>query len=231
MLLSLLLFLWGGALLQAQEKGKTKVLLQRDRIQAQFDTVNCVKNVIKANPLVFFRGEIPLYYERALTPRLSLELGAGITLRNYIDLSFGGDQVDDIGAGTDILIRPSFHLATRYYLVDDIEPQGWYLQLGFSHLEFVRDINTKGPTGEFTGEKLRDERIFDDIRLWCGHQMLASSSNWLWDVYGGLAMRNRSMTVVSEMLDLTNDTYSYAVERKNDVVPAIFLGVRVGLGF
>jgi hypothetical protein len=48
---------------------KTKVVLYKDRLAAAFDTVDCVKNVVKINPLVFFRGEIPIYYERAITPQ------------------------------------------------------------------------------------------------------------------------------------------------------------------
>ena len=68
---------------------------QSERLAAQFDTVKCVKNVIKLNPLIFFRGEIPIYYERSITPRLGIEVGVGVTLRNYLALSFTGDDADD----------------------------------------------------------------------------------------------------------------------------------------
>ena len=217
-------------MLQAQagkvQPGKARVLLYKDRMAAQFDTVDVVKNVIKANPLLFFRGEIPLYYERAISPNVSLEVGLGVTLRNYIALSFVGDDADDFGAGTEIIANPSYHLAARFYFVHDLEPQGFYLQPGYSHLVYTKDIGVKDTTGRFTGSKLRDERTFNDLRLMLGYQSLSTRSNWLFDVYGGVALRDRSMTVV-----VVSDKYTYNVEERKDRVPAFFLGIRVGVGW
>jgi hypothetical protein len=222
--------LGGAAMLHAQpgkvQPGKARVLLYKDRMAAQFDTVDVVKNVIKANPLLFFRGEIPLYYERAISPNVSLEVGLGVTLRNYIALSFVGDDADDFGAGTEIIANPSYHLAARFYFVHDLEPQGFYLQPGYSHLVYTKDIGVKDTTGRFTGRQLRDERTFNDLRLMLGYQSLSTRSNWLFDVYGGVALRDRSMTVV-----VVSDKYTYNVEERKDRVPAFFLGIRVGVGW
>src|SRR5690606_34598026 len=57
----LALMLSGGSTV-AQSNEKTKVVLYKDRVAAKWDTVNCVKNVLKFNPLLFLRGEIPIYY-------------------------------------------------------------------------------------------------------------------------------------------------------------------------
>ncbi|MEZ4807379.1 MAG: hypothetical protein R2815_07875 [Flavobacteriales bacterium] len=212
---------------------KTRVVLYKDRVNAAFDTVDCVKNVFKINPLLFFRGEIPLYYERALTPRLSLEVGVGVTLRNYLALSLVGDDADDFGAGTEIIPNPSFHIAARYYHITDLEPQGWYTQVEFAHLMYTKDIRMKGPTGEFTEGKLRDERTYNDIRLLLGHQMLSASSNWLFDLYGGVAFRSRHSEKVNETLLAGSSprVYTYSITEEDDSVPALFLGVKLGLGF
>ncbi|MBL7986266.1 MAG: hypothetical protein JNM91_14770 [Flavobacteriales bacterium] len=219
--------------LLAQPTPKTKVLLYKDRIAAQWDTVDCVKNVIKVNPLLFFRGEIPVYFEHALSPKLSLELGVGITYRNYINLTIAGDNADadDFGAGTTIIPSPSFHIGARYYLTDDLEPQGQYLQMEFAYLRYGKDIGQKDSTGLFNGSTLRDDRIFNDLRLYYGYQKIGGSSNWLFDVYAGVAMRNRRMEIVQERLDIAQGQWTYTVEKKNDIVPAFFLGVKVGLGW
>ena len=42
------------------------------------------KNIVKIAPLSFISGYIPLYFEREITPFFSLQLGAGITTRNYL---------------------------------------------------------------------------------------------------------------------------------------------------
>jgi hypothetical protein len=210
---------------------KPKVVLYKDRLAAQFDTVDCVKNVVKVNPLLFFRGEMPIYFERAINPKVSIEAGVGVTLRNYLALSFTGDDADDFGAGTEIIPRPSFNVGLRYYLGDDLEPQGGYLQLTFAHLNYTKDIRTKGPTGEFTDVKLRDDRTYNDVRFLVGYQMLSSNSNWMFDIYGGPAFRDRFNVKVQERVDFTTDQFTYAIEESKDQTVAFFLGLKVGLGF
>jgi hypothetical protein len=220
--------LFSGA--QAQEP-KPKVLLYKDRLAAEFDTVNVMKNVFKVNPLLFFRGEVPLYYERALSPNLSLEVGVGVTLRNYLGLSFSGDDADDFGAGTEIIPSLSYRMAVRFYLEGDLEPQGWYIQPEFAHLRYAKDILISDSTGGLTEERLRDDRIYNDVRLLFGYQSLSYSSNWVLDYYCGFAFRARDMQVVTETVDPVTREYSYGVEQRNDFVPALFLGLKVGIGF
>ncbi|MBK7944898.1 MAG: hypothetical protein IPJ85_06120 [Flavobacteriales bacterium] len=100
------------------QPGKARVVLYRERLAQQFDTVDCVKNAFKINPLLFFRGEIPLMYERAPYATAEHALGVGVTLRNYMAMSFTGDHpdADDFGSGTEIIPKPSFHIGARFYL-------------------------------------------------------------------------------------------------------------------
>lgn len=215
------------------QKEKPKTVLYKDRINAAFDTVNCVKNVFKINPLLFFRGEIPLYYERALTPRLSLEVGIGVTYRNYLALSIAGDDADDYGRGVEIKANPSFHIGARYYHQLELEPQGWYTQIEFAHLEYSKKILHKDSLGRFPENPASDVdvRTYNDLRLYMGYQVFSSSSNWMCDLYGGVALRSRHSVKVNETLDLVNDQYTYIIEETDDTVPAFFLGFKVGLGF
>lgn len=218
----------GGLLAQAN---KPKVLLYKDRLAAQFDTVKVMKNVIKANPLLFFRGEIPLYYERALSPNVSVEIGVGVTLRNYLALSLVGDDADDFGAGTEIIPSLSLRAGVRFYFEHDLEPQGWYIQPEFGQINYTKDILISDPAGGFTEERLRDRRTYNDIRLLGGYQLLSFSNNWVLDFYGGVAFRVRDRLVVKETLDPTARTFTYVQEQLNDWVPAAYLGMKVGYGF
>ena len=213
------------------KKPQTRVILYKDRIAAQFDTVDCVKNIVKVNPLLFLRGEVPIYYERALTADLSLEVALGVTTRNYLNFSFEGDEPDDFGAGTEIQPRLSYHVGARYYTTDDLEPQGWYWHIELAHLEYVKDIRTKDDNGEFTDERLTDERIYNDVRLLTGYQMLSGTSNWLFDAYGGIGLRDRSMQKVVETLNTTTGGSTYEIEEVSDMVPVFYLGLKVGVGF
>jgi hypothetical protein len=73
--------------------------------------------------------------------------------------------------------------------------------------------------------------VYNDIRLLLGYQMLSANSNWLFDLYGGFAYRMRDMQVVTETTDPATRLTTYDTEQQNDAVPAVFLGVKVGLGF
>ncbi|MBK9286724.1 MAG: hypothetical protein IPN38_03330 [Flavobacteriales bacterium] len=225
------LLLGMGAAQQAHAQPKTKVVLYKDRLAAAFDTVNCVKNVIKLNAFSFFRGEFPVYLERAITHDVSIELAAGITSRNYVSLSLSGDDVDDFSAGTEIKIGPTVHVGFRYYFADDLEPQGGYLHLDFAHLDYIKDIREKDALGELTDIRHRDTRTYNDIRLLGGYQLLSGTSNWLFDFYGGIGLRDRHMEVVHETLNITENKWTYDTEIIDDVVPAVFMGVKVGVGF
>ncbi|HMU12410.1 MAG: hypothetical protein JST41_09900 [Bacteroidetes bacterium] len=228
----LFVLLTTGATAQ-KNKPRTKVVLYKDRIAAQWDTVNCVKNAIKINPLLFLRGEIPVYYERALSAKLSAELGVGVTYRNYINLTIAGDHqdADDFGAGTRILSHPSFHVGLRYYFTDDLEPQGAYMQAEFAYLKYGKLITEQDSTGQLSDRRRTDQRTFNDFRLYFGYQTLGASSNWLFDFYGGVALRLRDMTIVNEKLNVAARQWTYDEERINDMVPAIFLGMKMGLGW
>lgn len=230
-----------GLCTMAQDKPKkpqAKVILYKDRIAAQFDTVDCVKNVVKVNPLLFFRGEVPLYFERALTTDLSVEVGLGVTLRDYLNFSVQGDQPDDFGAGTELVPQLSYHFGARWYFTPDLEPQGWYAQIGFSHLNYTKDIRLKDDsTGTFIDSYLTDERIYNDLRLYGGYQLLSGTNNWLFDLYFGLGMRDRSLTKVDENIEFVQvngemtEVRTYELVEVSDVVPTLFLGVKVGVGF
>lgn len=227
----MVLVLAGLQALAQDPKPRTKVLLYRERVQQQFDTVDCVKNVLKLNPLIFMRGEIPLSYERALTSRLSAQLGVGMTWRNYINFNLGTEEVDDFGEGTTIIPKLSYHVAARYYFTVDVEPQGSYIELEFAHLDYVKDIAKKDSMRQITDEKVRDTRTYNDLRLLFGYQSLSATSNWLFDFYGGIGLRDRRMIIVKEDFNPSTLQYQYSNKEQDDIVPALFLGFRVGLGF
>lgn len=229
-LLVLLAILCFSTQATAQKKNKrTKVVVENETKPFRFDTVRAVKNAFKMNPLIFLTGEIPLYYERALSPQISVEAAIGITLRNYISLSFNEDT-DDFGGGIEILTKPSFHFAFRYYFDDNVELAGLYLSPEFSYRNYSKYVTEKDDDGGFTDQKLLDERIYNDIKLVLGYQVLSHSSNWVVDMYTGLGARVRSLSIVKEQNTLGNG-FNYEVEEKSDIVPAFYLGFKLGYGF
>ena len=231
-LLLIVLLVFATGTLSAQGKGqKMKVVLQGDSASAPGDTVNLVRNVIKLNPFLFLRGEIPIYYERTLSPRLSLVLAGGITNRRALDLPHSQELSDDYGAGTKLVTMPAFHAGLRYYLTRDMEAQGFYVQGEFVYLDHSKDMYMKDAQGRYTDVSMRDQSIYRDQRLYLGYQRLGSYSNWLFDAYCGVGLRSRELHQVNERLDLDDGQWTYTQEVVRDHVPAYFLGIMVGYGF
>ena len=229
--IALLLVLVAGAA-TAQGKGqKMRVVLQEDSAAGPSDTVNLVRNSIKINPLLWLRGEVPIYYERAITHRVSLVLAVGITTRNTVGLGLSHEPVDAYSAGTKVIMKPAFHAGLRYYLTKDMEAQGFYVQGEFVYLDHSKDITLKDARGRFTDRTLCDQSIYRDQRLYVGYQHLASTSNWLFDAYAGLGLRSRELYQVNEHMNLNDGVWSYTQTEVNDQVIAYFLGVKVGYGF
>lgn len=215
----------------AQGKEKVMVLLQKDGPTGPVDTVKLVRSALKLDPLLFLRGEVPIYYERALSPHVSLELAVGLTSRNTMDLPRSHEGADDYSAGTKVLTRYAFHAGLRYYITKDMEPQGFYGQGEFAYLEHAKDISVKDGMGRLTDVVLRDESAFRDWRLYFGYQRLAAANNWLFDAYCGAGLRSSSLNNVHEQLNLADKAWAYTQAPTHDHVVAFFFGVKMGYGF
>jgi hypothetical protein len=216
---------------QATARRKAQVLLYRDQLVHQWDTVDCVKDAIKFDPLLLFRGEVALFYERSLSPRLGAQLGLGVTWRDHFRQSFFPDDADDLGSGATVRVQPSFHLAARYYFPGGLEPEGWYASAEFAQLRYVKGIAEKDTLGHPTQATNEDVRRYLDVRFLGGQQRLSNSGNWLFDWFGGVGLRNRDNHIVIETIDPVSGARAYAIKQQDDLVPTLHVGLRVGLGF
>lgn len=206
-------------------------MLFKEHSKSQWDTVSVMKNCVKLNPLLFFHGEIPIYFERAVSERISLEVGLGFTSRNHVSLVVNDDESDDFGAGVEIQPKLATHIALRYYFTDDLEPYGWYLSPEFATRTYTKIITEKDNSGALTNMLRNDERVFNDTKLLLGYQLLGGTNNWLFDMYGGFGLRNRDLKKVRENYDLVNETRTYTDEFIDDTIFAFYLGFKFGIGF
>jgi len=75
------------------------------------------KNVIKVNLLSVIYGDLPVYYERAITNSFSIEVGAGVLLPYYFPkLSQYDEDIEGVEnpiGGTSIWIQPKLYYGGR----------------------------------------------------------------------------------------------------------------------
>lgn len=192
------------------------------------DSLYAVRNAIKFDPLQIAIGDIELYYERILTKGFSLELGTGITRRNYA-AGWNDYSLDNLGRNVDIKTGYAFSFGIRKYLRTSDELSGPYVSLGVKMLKYETDFEVIDSTGVLTSDVFTDVRKYTNFDCLVGYQLLPQTSNLFMDVYAGIAYRFKDFNVVHS--SSVNDPESYTIENEIENDFAFRVGVKIGYGF
>ncbi|MBN4051273.1 hypothetical protein JYU16_00505 [bacterium AH-315-M05] len=194
------------------------------------DSKSDIKNAIKINPLLLIFGDMPIYYERKLSEKFSVEVGIGITFRNYFrDLLFFDFDDTDIKIKTNI----SFRGGMRYFAASNGEAiSGAYLAPEFAYLKYSKDVSKLDPqTGETTQSYLPEEIQYTDFKLIFGYQSLEWAEDFFFDLYIGIGVRKSAEQLVKREYDSQTNLYKNWIESDNKTKPLIPLGVKISYGF
>lgn len=172
---------------------------------AKEDDWSMSRNAIKLNPLLFLRGDIPLYFEKNFNSKFSVELGAGVTTADYLAMSL---EIDSTGFDNlESKIGYSFDVGFRYYASDyAFEPEGLFFGIDYRHQQYFASI-----------DKLDYKRTNNDFRFLIGN-LSNFAENAFWEPYLGLGIRQRTSS-------LDGST------RLNGIVPFLSCGLKIGIYF
>ena len=193
-----------------------------------------IRNIIKVDPLLFLFGDIPLFYERTLNSKFSVEVGVGFTTRDYWKGTLGSYAYSSFEEErVKHIPHPSFKLAGRFYPAG-YAPEEFYLALEYSYRAHEEEISKKEGITRISKETINSERIFNEFKLILGSQGAWGYSNhFALDYYIGGGIRQRDITDVKEEVSsgLNDIVHEYEIDRKKDWVPAFYLGVKIGYAF
>lgn len=192
------------------------------------DSLLEVHNALKLDPLQVLRGEILVFYERRVTDRVSLEVGLGLTRRNWAFALFDVDA-DDLRRNINVRTGPSARLGIRFYLKDSPELNGMYIMPQVAYKVYEKNFAELDSAGELNGVDHIDRREIGEFNVCFGYQHLSYNSNFFYDVYVGIGYAIRRGTEVSR-LNLPVET-RYASGPLNDDGPVPLIGVKLGWGF
>jgi hypothetical protein len=189
------------------------------------------KNIIKINPFEALDGAFPIYYERVVSSKFSVEVGVGLTatsaFTNEINSGlFGNNDYDGFYKGKTGLM---FKLGARYYAGrGDYAPEGTYFALEYQVKNFKFDaypyINgSRTSSGPFQETTISNA---DLARLLFGYQT-DSSSNFVWDYFLGVGWRKH--TVDGWYVD--ENTSNPVLGEQSSYKPVLLLGVKMGIRF
>ena len=196
---------------------------------------------VKLNPLLFFRGNIPIYVEANLSEKAAVEVGVGFTHKDYLDINsswFGGYNLnidEDITIEKSNItndIGMSFHLGLRYYASGSSwQSEGPYFGIDYRFQQYNAILN--GYTTYWNGDyatisDLDDKlsRVNHDFKLSFGYLYYFEDNAFI-EPYVGMGIRARTIDQFGEVT--TGNVSSIAFFEEKEKVPFLSLGIKIGI--
>ncbi len=192
------------------------------------DSLYAVRNAFKFDVAQIIFGDLQLYYERILKAGWSVELGAGITRRNYA-VGLNDYSLDNLGRNVDIKTGYAASLSIRKYMFPTDELNGLYISLTGSIKDYKTDYQVIDSAGNLTDFSFRDQRKHVSGSLNLGYQLLPVNSNFFLDGYLGVAYHHEDFHVVRTENEEDPNAYFITHDVDNDF--ALSFGLRIGYGF
>jgi hypothetical protein len=189
------------------------------------------QNIVKLAPLELIDGTFPIFYERVLSPKFSVEIGVGVTATSEsfstlrAELS-GNTEYDNYYKGsTGSFIR----IGAKYYAGrSDDAPEGPYVGAEFQIKKFKFDsykLDATGYPSSSAPYQATSVTNTDLIRIVFGYQSL-TSSDFAWDYYIGLAWRQHTFNG-----QYKDDNSKVILGDVTSYKPVFVIGAKIGLGF
>ncbi|RYZ20840.1 MAG: DUF3575 domain-containing protein [Chitinophagaceae bacterium] len=177
-------------------------------------------NIIKIAPLGFISGQFPLLYERRLTDVFTVQVGGGLTHRNYIRSAFMS-VLNSEGEAALIKEYPwsssssDYDVAAPAYNFDHRQPEMGYMYriepriyfggdapeesyLGFQYNHARYNFSIPGlVNGEYKGDKKNEFESLTDFMVHFGHQYLYDRISMEWSSAIGLRQIKGNKYVMS----------------------------------
>jgi hypothetical protein len=192
-----------------------------------------IRNTLKINPLAALVGDMPLYYERVLSPKFSVEAGVGLTLKSRLgsslatEIGFGGTDLGDNVVTDKSLIGPYYSIALRYFPTSrsNTIPEGLYFSLASRYRKYSFDIHLDNESLPFDDKQSKVTQL-DLGRITVGYVWM--SDKFTSEIFGGFGVRK--VTIDTHFYNAANN---YAIEplSKSYQTPALIVGYRLGFGF
>jgi hypothetical protein len=191
------------------------------------------KNFIKINPFEALDGTFPIFFERVLTNKFSVEAGLGLTTTSetFAELRgiFGNSDYNNFVKGN---TGNLFKLGFRYYSSksDDI-PEGPYFALEYQVKTYKFDAlryDASGSSTVYSAPYTPSTVTNGDFRILFGYQAL-SSGNFSWDYYLGVGWRQHTFN--GWYNEDVNSSSKYTLGSSSSARPIFILGVKIGIGF
>jgi hypothetical protein len=225
---------------------KTDLKTSSDSTIKKTDKISQFKNAIKLNPLLFLRGELPVYYERVINKNFSLEVAIGVTFKDYLGGMFEEISSDDFGfMGADVTEKMKANLSYKFgvrFFPSGYALDGVYFSLEFAKRNYDMNLSIKNSLPEFdpitftqiqnnTIYTFNEQRYHNELKFIYGENEFFYWDNSFLDFYIGAGIDFYSEKKVKATTDNITNKQTYTLESSNNIVPKFYLGVKYGFVF
>lgn len=220
------------------KKQETQIIVTESNASTYFSTpASDFKTQLKFNPTHLGNGDMVFLLEQALKGKMSMELGAGLTYRDYINDSFDFMKYDYDHQFVDYERSMGYSLsgAIKYYVSKDYPVlEGYYVGPEIRY-RLYKTVATK--CGDEKINVPQREHV-TDLKLTCGYTEYFDDNIFM-EIYAGFGVRSRNFMnfVEGEEVDYTDSRgftkYKTVVtiSDANKVVPVVNAGFKIGFAF
>lgn len=192
-----------------------------------------ITTLLKLNPLVAANGDLPIYIEQKLGDKISVELAAGFTFKNYIG-EFVGSHFSD---SDDDIIRTnetgySFSGALHYFPTKSMPVlEGTY----FGPEVRIRNYKFNATSIENFEFDIDQQKIVSDFKMTLGNINFVDDHIFV-ETYCGLGVRHKSFKneLSSEYVyneEINEMEYQLSQTDRTSLGPVLSFGFKLGYGF
>lgn len=241
----LILFLCENFIL-AQDSIKSPTItfnIDNSKLEGKKEHSNQKRNALKINPILLIRGEIPIYYEKAITKSISGEIAIGVTntdyLQNLIEHMSEDINVVDPTFMAEEKSKPniSYKLGLRFYKKGMVM-DGFYFSLEFAQRKYTNEI-TMGEqptlnyiTNTYSTTKFTEETNHIEYKVIIGSQNFYFWEDFFVDYYIGAGIDQYNDTRLGLVKDKSPlSAEYYELKATNKLTPGFYLGIKIGFAF
>jgi len=182
------------------------------------------RNVFKVSLFELASGDFPIYYERVLAGKLSVEGSAGVTFGDYFGTIFSDDDISPLSDYVDSKLGYSLSLSLRFYPIEALEE--FYISPEFKFRKYNWDREVENYLDEepfFFTEKVSESRIYNMPRVTFGYAFFYDT-NLSFYYYLGIGMNTPKESIYDTELMKVQ-------EEKRNTRPRIHIGLKIGYVF
>jgi hypothetical protein len=219
----LIFFIVFSSCLYAQDD--PKIIVHKSQKEKEKELNSSKKNTLRLSPLELFSGDLPIYYERVISKKLSIELGIGLT---YIDFlgNLATTEYTPIPAGDrSAKLGYSYFVGIQYYPSEVLKKLYFSAQLKYRIFNWERLKYENSQTIQ-----LESTKSYLMPRLNIGY--IAHLSNiFTFEYFGGFGLASVKNTVSGDIYNDDTNEFEYTMFEKDRLKLRIHFGFKMGILF